>query len=65
MSKFPVVHKCFPGCEDFVKRAAQNDVLWLFLRADRSPQGQDIPTWAGFVSINGVKPTMLTKIDYL
>ncbi|KAK6190950.1 hypothetical protein SNE40_002708 [Patella caerulea] len=38
--------------------------VWCIVRLVSSINGQVVPSWGGFISETGVKPTRLTTIDY-
>ncbi len=40
------------------------NLLWILLRLHASLVEQDVPGWAGFVSLTGEKPERKTTIDY-
>ena len=50
--------------EGSIIEATEKDIVWLFLRKDMTSAGQNVPGWAGFVSVTGSKPIKLTTIDY-
>ena len=51
------------GYEAF-KQCARNDVAWMLGRKSSGETGQELPGWAGFVSVTGEVPSNLTTIDY-
>lgn len=61
---YPFAHTVLPDSEESVVDATDKDIVWLFMRKDMSSTGQNVPGWAGFVSVTGSKPIKLTTIDY-
>ena len=61
---YPVVHNVLPDSDGSIIEATEKDIVWLFLRKDMTSAGQNVPGWAGFVSVTGSKPIKLTTIDY-
>ena len=57
------IHILFAGA-DAVQRASKCNVLWLFSRWQSSNTDQEVPSWAGFVSLTGEVPRQTTTIDY-
>ena len=61
---YKVNQKVYPGCDGSVEASNDKNTLWVLLRRDKSPSGQEVAGWTGFLSVTGSKPTKLTTIDY-
>jgi hypothetical protein len=62
---YPVEQHLYPGSKGSVNKATTSSgIVWILLRMSRSQTGQELPSWAGFVSITGTPPQRLTTIDY-
>ena len=61
---YPVTNTVYPGSQGSVSVSMKKDITWLLLRLKNTHLEQEIPGWAGFVSLTGDTPNRLTTIDY-
>ena len=52
-----------PGSLEAYHKAGEKDFAWILLRY-LNKDNQTLPSWAGFVSMTGVKPSHMTVLDY-
>ena len=61
---FDFQQKSIPGGQEALQHSARINLLWILLRLHASLAEQDVPGWAGFVSLTGEKPERKTTVDY-
>lgn len=53
-----------PGSTKAFDEACMQHLLWILIRMKNSSSQQEVPAWAGFVTMIGRSPESLTTIDY-
>ena len=61
---YTIKQRSYPENELPITVSNEKNILWIFIRNDKSAHGHEIPGWTGFVSVTGRAPTRITKIDY-
>ena len=61
---YDITQRIYPGSVEAMKDAHLINLLWFFVRVISSLDEQQVPGWAGFVSLTGLTPTNMTTIDY-
>ena len=58
-----VQHK-YPEGANELESAVRTNMIWILIRKHCASTGQEVPSWAGFVSATGGVPDNLTTLDY-
>lgn len=57
-------NRMYSDGESTLREMEQHNLSWTILRLHRANTRQQVPAWAGFVSLTGEKPLRTTTIDY-
>lgn len=57
-------NRMYSDGESTLREMEQHNLLWTILRLHSANTRQQVPAWAGFVSLTGEKPLRTTTIDY-
>ena len=61
---FHFQQKAIPGGQEAQQNATRLNLLWIILHLHSSANKQDVPGWAGFISLVGERPEKKTTVDY-